>query len=366
MRRAWALLFVVGCASAPQRSAPVAARDEDSPAVLSYRDAMRSVRLSQASRPRAITQLQDAVNKDPNFWEAWYELGRLQLQDGAAQKSKDAFAHARKLRPDHVGSIVGYARAAVLAGKPGDADGPLNDTLKKQLPLDDAVDVRIALAEALSAEGHGDRALAQLRDALRLAPRNVSALNLLAQVYRDKKEYALAELVLRRTISIDGKSPEAAVAWNNLGLVALAERHDQEAFSAFDQASRINPALATSRLNKATVYLDCGDFNKALDEVAELLRADQKNSSGWLLRGVALRGLGKYEDALQAFQRAFALDGKTADALFDAASLLADPLKRPKDAVPLYQQFLDLAGSAHPKAKEASDKLAEIKKGGGK
>ena len=84
--------------------------------------------------------------------------------------------------------------------------------------------------------------------------------------------------MLHRALDIDKESKAAADVWNNLGLVALARRRDQEAFADFDQASQLDPALTVARRNKAMVYLDCGDYARAAEELHAVTHADPTTS----------------------------------------------------------------------------------------
>jgi tetratricopeptide (TPR) repeat protein len=77
-------------------------------------------------------------------------------------------------------------------------------------------------------------------------------------------KYELAETALHKASDLD---PKSAFVWNNLGLVAFERGHDQEAFLDFQKASELDPKYVQARLNKAVVYLDCGDYKHARAEL---------------------------------------------------------------------------------------------------
>src|SRR5207302_6074990 len=111
------------------------------------------------------------------------------------------------------------------------------------------------LASAQRRANRPDDALETLRAVLRIEPRSAAALNALGMVYESRGQHELADLVLHRALDIAESSrpstspaaqgrldanghpsdaKQAAEVWNNLGLVALARQHDQDAFADFD------------------------------------------------------------------------------------------------------------------------------------
>ena len=51
-----------------------------------------------------------------------------------------------------------------------------------------------------------------------------------------------------------------------------------------------------------------GDFEQALSFFEQALLMDQNNAESWNLKGAALRSLGRYDEALDCFNKALQLD----------------------------------------------------------
>ena len=166
--------------------------------------------------------------------------------------------------------------------------------------------------------------------------------------------------MLHRALEIDDKSKAAADTWNNLGLVALARRRDQEAFAHFDQATKLDPGLTVARRNKAAVYLDCGDYARAAEELKHLTRSDETDIDAWVALGVAERGQANLEGAARAFEKALEVDPNAADALYDFAVLEMDFKKEPARARTRLESFLKAAPSGHPKRADAEARMKEL------
>jgi len=61
-------------------------------------------------------------------------------------------------------------------------------------------------------------------------------------------------------------------------------------------------------LNLAICFLKINRYNKALDNAESALKIDSKNVKGLFRKGMALHGLKKYDEALEAFKQSESLE----------------------------------------------------------
>ncbi len=54
--------------------------------------------------------------------------------------------------------------------------------------------------------------------------------------------------------------------------------------------------------------LENGDFNDALSSFEQAILLDQKNPDLWNLKGTALRSLGRYNEAIDCFNKSLEID----------------------------------------------------------
>ena len=54
--------------------------------------------------------------------------------------------------------------------------------------------------------------------------------------------------------------------------------------------------------------LEKGDFNDALSSFEQAILLDQKNPDLWTLKGTALRSLGRYNEAIDCFNKSLEID----------------------------------------------------------
>ena len=359
------MLAMLGCASTAKQAEVPKLPPAKPEAVEALRDAARLVRLGPGNHDRAIERLKDAVELDPGLWEAWYDAGYLELGRHHTDEAIAALEKAQSILPSHGPTAQALGQAYLEAGRAGDAIKVLRAFLERQPNTRESNAARVQLAHALRRAGRADEALESLRTVLRAEPRSAAALNALGMVYEARGQHDLADLVLHRALDVDKESKAAADVYNNLGLVALARRRDQEAFADFDQASRLDPALTVARRNKAMVYLDCGDYARAAEELRAVTKADPADVEAWNALGVAERGQGKYDAAQKAYEKALAADPTgpgAADALFNLAVLQMDFKKDAARARTRIDEYLKLAGPKHPRRADAEARARELAK----
>jgi tetratricopeptide (TPR) repeat protein len=329
-------------------------------AVDALKDAARLVRLGPANYDRATERLRAAAELDVNLWEAWYDLGWVQLQLHHPADAVPALEKALAILPTHVPAVEALGAAYSDLGRSADAARLYRGWLDRRADDPKGAPLRVLLGGALRRAGKLDDAIEALRTALRQQPRSTAALNELGLVYQAKGQLELADLVLHRALEVDDKSKAAAETWNNLGLVALARRRDQEAFAHFDQAARLDPQLTVARRNKAIVYLDCGDYQRAVDELKQVTKADAADGEAWIALGVAERGRGKLDEAQRAYDQALELSPLAPDALYDLGVLYMDFKKDQARAYKRLGEFVKAAPANHPKRADAEARLKEL------
>ncbi len=320
-----------------------------------------------ASDPRTTIvqreRIESAAELDPRMWEAHYNLGWLALQARSYEAAARSFEKAVAIYPRHLPSVLGLGKAYEETNRADAAARSYRSFLEGKSKPEEAAQVRVALGNSLRRAGKLGDAIETLRESLKAEPRSAPALAGLGLVYEAKGQHELAELVLRRALDIDPKSKLAADIWNNLGLIALVRRHDQEAFADFAEAAKIDPSLSAARRNRAVVYLDCGDYEKAASELREVVRSDPNDGAAWVALGVAERGRGQPDAAEKAYKKGIDVDGagpSANDARYNLGVLFMDFKKDPTKARDYLSDFVKSAPGKHPKMKDAEARLKEL------
>jgi tetratricopeptide (TPR) repeat protein len=215
---------------------------------------------------------------------------------------------------------------------------------------------RYLLAALNYQQGHVAEALAQVDAALAINPQAPEAVMLSGVLLRAAGRKAEAVARLEKAVSLNSRNPEA---WHNLGAalldagragdalaafdkaLALQPRNDAghfnrglalqglernaEALEAYAQALSLQPRLTAARYNIGVLLCNAREnFAEALAHFDAVLAAEPRNEKAWTGRAMALSGLRRYGEALDAAEKALALNPDHAPALSIRGTVLLE------------------------------------------
>jgi serine/threonine-protein kinase len=125
--------------------------------------------------------------------------------------------------------------------------------------------------------------------------------------------------------NVTEKDPRFAAAWSGLGIAELqyvrhgfgGQIHVMHARRAFDEALHLDPAATEANLYRIYMLLSRGEKESARHGIANLLASGANDWNVHMVAGLALRGDGMYDEALQQFSRAFKLNPANAAILYN-------------------------------------------------
>ena len=234
------------------------------------------------------------------------------------------------------------------------------------------IDKLLNTALSLQRAGQNSEAARLYHKILRIVPRHVESLHLLAViVFQEGRLDAAAELAAR-ALEFRPEFPEALV---NLGIVRRAQGRQAEALACFEQALRLRPAYpdalnslgltlhvlgrvgeAVERYRQALAlrpdYPDAlnnlgnaeaalGDLDAAAACFRQALRARPGFTDALINLGNALKESGRAGEAAARYREALAIEPDSAMALGNLANLFKDQ-GRIEEAVALYRRALEL------------------------
>jgi tetratricopeptide (TPR) repeat protein len=235
--------------------------------------------------------------------EARYNLGVALEAQGRLGEARVEYERARQAKPElrqaavNLGVVLekqGDVRAAAAAYQRAVQDFP-----------EDAVS-RERLAELYRAAGQHDEAWRLAREALVRDPRSVVAHKVLAQVALQRNELDLAKLVALRAQKLDANDPELFFL---AGQIAARQGDEAAAAAAFRKALGAREGFLPAHRALLEAAVKQQAWGGVAEHAAAVLQGDPANASVELARGIALRHLGKADEALQAYERAEKLSG---------------------------------------------------------
>ncbi|WP_263381276.1 tetratricopeptide repeat protein [Granulicella arctica] len=212
--------------------------------------------IQQNSNDAAIQQLHKLTAIDPKDQEAWYLLGKLQLQ-----LSQDAFARVHSIDPDSPLSHV--------------LSGEIMDSMKNTAG-----------------------SIAEYKRALELAPNDPSAMEHLADVYWHDGEWNEARDSFQAILKQGGSN--CLVQWKLANSMDELNESAPEALKYADVALATCPTLGQARVERARILLRLG---KPADALPDLLTAEKTapdEPSIQILLAKVYRALGNPTEAAAA------------------------------------------------------------------
>ena len=167
-------------------------------------------------------------------------------------------------------------------------------------------DLGQTLQEALRLHGAGRLREAEklYARALKAAPDNFDALNLLGALKAQSGQMGEALRLLTGAVKINPRVPDALF---NLANVLHALKRDADALDCLDKALALNPADPQTLLNRASALLSMKRPQEALANLDAVLANQPRNAAALLNRGVARAGLGRHAEALGDFNAVVAV-----------------------------------------------------------
>src|SRR5271165_3373892 len=248
----------------------------------------------------AETLLKKAIDKDPNNYQAWFDLGFVLNRLGRADESIAAYRKSVAAKPDVFESNLNLGLMLARANNP-EAEQFLRaaTTLKPTAHIEEGqARAWLALAHLLENKNPED-AFQAYRKASELTPKDPEPHLSAGLLHERQKEFSAAEAEYKQVLTLDSHSTEAAIGLTN-------------------------------------IYMKSGRLGEA-EPLLRRLAAERPDDAGIHLQlGRVLAAQGKRDDAIAELQTALKLAPADSDAQRDLAELLVESKKLP-DAENVYR-----------------------------
>ena len=263
--------------------------------------------------------LKKALEKDPNNFQAWFDLGFTINRLGRADESIAAYRKSVAAKPDVFESNLNLGLMLVRANSP-DAEQFLRaaTTLKPTAHVEEGqARAWLALAHLLETT-KPEEAFSAYRKAAELTPQDAEP-HLSAGLFHERrKEFSDAEAEYKQVLTIDPKNPEAAIGLTN-------------------------------------IYMKSGHLGDA-EPLLRRLAAERPDDAGLHLQlGRVLEAEGKKDDAIAEFQAALKITPTDSDAQRELVDLLTGAGKNDQ-AEAIYRTLV----AAHPGEAELHRGLGQV------
>lgn len=261
----------------------------------------------------ASRSLQKCLDIDPSFGRAYQEYGYLHLAQGRVQEAIGAYLDAVR-RNDSL--VAAWRQLIDLATKVGDLN--LRKDAEEQYRRLSALPGALLGVRNFLAEGKLLKAESLCRTFLKQNPKHVEGMRLLADIGVKLSILDDAEFLLESALVFEPENPFARLDYINV----LHQR--QKYAQSLEQAQTLlaqEPSNDRYRTSVANQLVAVGRFEEALKIYDDIAIRVPKSAPLQLLRGHALKTIGRVAQAIEAYRSAYQARPEFGDAYWSLANL---------------------------------------------
>lgn len=291
-----------GCATAPgdvdaESSKEARGVSTNTDAVEEFNAAVEAYKSDEADLGEVESRLRKAVNIDPNFGKAWFNLGVVLEKQGRLGKAESAYQKSRKAAPKLGDPLVNLGMLAMRRGNTDEAYEYFEKAIEAE-SFDTTAHNNLSVR--YRQQQQWEKAVSHARQALAGDSQNVGAYANLARTYYQMEAYDPARLVLLNALELTkekGSQAHRDDLHNIFGLVELAQNDVSSAISEFSKSLENNGDFVPARMNLGAVMLNVRDFEAASKHFTKVLDLQPEHTEARISLAVAERSMGNLNEA---------------------------------------------------------------------
>ena len=286
---------------------------------------------------------QTTIEKNPNCWLAYNNLGLILDKMGQTQEAIDHFRQTLAIKPDYAMAQNNWGVVLVKTGRMQEAI----EHYKLALQLDhDYATAYNNLGVVLDKTGRTQEAIDHYKHALMIRPDYIEAHNNLGIALVKTGRFQEALEHYNQALALQ---PDYLEVLNNLGAALIKTGLPQEAIEHYQQALRLNPDSIQAHYNLGNAFVQTGRIGEGIDHYKEALRLKPDFIDAHNNLAVALMRTGRPEEAIEHFQHVLLLKPDFTEVYFNLA-LLYELMHKSSDAIEAGRKALELAQSKNQTA----------------
>jgi len=268
--------------------------------------------VASASPLQAIAALRGAIERAPNMAEAHGLLARAQQLAGDAQGALASYQRALHLAPTRTDWSLGFGQVCLDLRRPEIAIAALEEALEHN---PDHAPVHIALARAHARCGLWRESRRAAEAARRLDPDDPKTAQLVAEAAAAQGDHNGALAAWREAVAL---APVDVSMQVRLARCLLDAGKSEEARKVFAQTMTSFPESAEAHLAAGQAYLHMDEVDQAFIVLSQAVELAPHTAEVQASFGKAAARAGKFEAAHAAYLQAADLDASRADYLLQA------------------------------------------------
>jgi tetratricopeptide (TPR) repeat protein len=247
---------------------------------------------------KALPYFEKAVNKDPGYSEAYFQIGYCNGGLGRYGEAIEAFKQAIRIKPDDAEAYYNLGWTYDKLGRYTEAIEAFKQAIRIK---PDYAEAYYNLGWTYDKLGRYTEAIEAYRQAIRIKPDFAEAYNGLGGGYKQLRLYGEAIEALKQAIRIKPDFPDPHF---NLGLTYGQMGRYTEAIEAFKQAIRIKPDFAEAHYAFGVLYGQMGRYTEAIEAFKQAIRIKPDYTEAHRELAVYYGQLRRYGEAIEALKQA--------------------------------------------------------------
>ena len=261
---------------------------------------------------KALPYFEKAVEKNPRYADAHFEIGYCSHNLGRYQAAVEAYKQAIRIKPDYAEAHSNLGLAYHNLGRYQEAVEAFKQAIRIKPNLAEA---HLNLGVVYTRLGRYEEAVEASKQAIHIRPDYAEAYNNLSAAYINLGRYEEAFQAYKQAIRIQPNYAEAhfglGLAYGNLGRY-------QEAVEAYKQAIRIKPALAEAHSNLGKAYVNLGRDQEAVEAYKQAISIQPDYAEAHYFLGLTYLIFENRGSALEEYKILQTLDKELAKKLYDS------------------------------------------------
>jgi len=245
----------------------------------------------------AIVHYKNALEKDPNFVPARFNLGLAYLETGKLEQAEREFQKVQLQNPQDARVTFQLARIANFQNKPAVAV-PLLTSYLQERPDDPAAMEQLAFSATISGDLAGAREL--LEKVLAVEPGRVSARLALIHNFMTQGDGVRAREAVDVLLKDD---PKNRPALHFLAQLEARERDPDGMLDVYSRISSIYPSDLFARYKEGSLLIDKGQGDTVKASAEAMINEFPNKAEGHRLLGLYLSREGRFDEAVTSLTK---------------------------------------------------------------
>ncbi len=258
---------------------------------------------------------EDAVKLDPNYLDAYHNLGNILQLQGKSDQAVACLKKAIGIDPDFTQAYIALGNTLRQAGEIDEAFVFYQQALAINPDLAEA---HANLGSIQKQRGQAEAALEYFDKAVQLKSEDAEVFYNRGKVLYESGQFEAALESFNKAIEF---KPDYFEAYTNCGVLLSMAGQLDKAIANFDRAIQLNPDLAVAYANRGNALSESGQPEAALASYEKAVQLNPDYANAFYNRGNVQSRLGLFEAALESYNEAIRLIPDYAEAYFNRSCL---------------------------------------------